>query len=145
MTLKEIKLETGRLLVPEYFIILKSTITESADYAGVIQDRDHLLPRYVYLSEKPVATTIEEIEQTIEICGREYPAVKEYYEKQIRIAVWENNKLKNAKEVNETTMVSLFAIPDVADEYHLYEHCGIIRKPMERRGKIWNMKSLFKD
>lgn len=104
MKSKKIKLAHGIAVVPEDFIIVDETISEKADYAGILACRQAGFPHYVSLLEKPVtALTEKEEDMLCAICKKIYP------------------------EIRQAT-VGLFAIPDVEDEAHLYLGTGIIRK-----------------
>ena len=126
---KSIQLKNGMVIFPKEYIVLESTITPDINFAGIVAEKNGLLPHFVVFSEKSISDfTEEEIEHVYDLCEEVYPQVKEIRDKQVPEILNENGFLVNWKEWNASPRLGLFAIHEVSDEFNLYNNTGIIRR-----------------
>lgn len=126
MRKKRINLVNGFLVVPEEVIVVEVQ-NGNADYAGILAERTGRLPHYAILLDRPITELeAEEEEDLFAYIGRIYPEIAEVHAKEVS-AVIENKTVLNAAEWQRSPRLGLFAVPEVADEDHLYLGTGIIR------------------
>lgn len=129
MEYRKIKLQNGYLVVPENFVVLEKSVTEKADYAGVVEEKNGNVPHYVFLSEIPVSEyTAEDEERIYALCGEVNPEVISLREQEIDLQYDANGNILNATEWQLAPRFGAFVIPEVASEEELYLGTGIIRK-----------------
>ena len=126
---KSIQLENGMVIFPKEYIVLESTITTNINYAGVVAEKNGLLPHFVVFSEKSISDFMEEeIEHVYDLCEEVFPKFKEVRQAQIPEILNENGFLVNWKEWNASPRLGLFSIHEVSDEFNLYNNTGIVRR-----------------
>ena len=128
MSYQRIKLKTGEVVVPGNYIIIKSTISPDADYAGIITATDGTLPMYLFLSKIPVKDMNEEEERAIiRICGKSHPEIKAVYDQEIEPDIDGKGRLLNKKEWLNAPGIMVYAVKEVPSMDELNRDTGIIR------------------
>lgn len=129
MEYKKIKLLNGIVMVPNDFITLEATVTASANYAGVVAEKNGSLPHFVLLSEKPInEMTAEDEDRIYDLCCEVYPETAGVRAKEVEAVFDENGRLTNADEWMKSPRLGIFGIMEVKGEDDLYLNTGIIRR-----------------
>lgn len=126
--MKSFKLKNGKLIFPEDFVLIESTITKDANYAGVVQEKNGTVPTFLFLSEKKVSDyTEKEKEKTIEECCKICKKLDEIRKNEIK-DMWDGPHLINHTQWKDTPRVGFFEVMEIKDRKNLYARCGILRE-----------------
>ena len=129
MEYKKIQLLNGIVMVPNDFITLEATVTASANYAGVVAEKNGSLPHFLFLSEKPInEMTAAEEDRIYDLCCEVYPETAEVRAKEIEAVFDDNGRITNANEWMKSPRLGIFGIMEVKGENGLYLDTGIIRR-----------------
>lgn len=127
--LKKIELKDGFVVVPDNFIIVESSITSDANYAGVVVERSDLTYPFVFLSNKeiPDMSLDDELRVVNECCKLSYALTSIYFE----------SEHHDAEEM--LSFFQIIEIPVMPDINNLYFDTGIIRShDMDQRIMLQN-------
>ena len=129
MEYKKIQLLNGMVMVPNDFITLKATITESANYAGVVAEKNGSLPHFLVLSEKPInEMTAKDEDRIYDMCCEVYPETADVRSNEIEAIFDDNGRLTNTDEWMKSPRLGIFGIMEVKGEDDLNLDTGIIRR-----------------
>lgn len=129
MEYKKIQLFNGIVKVPNDFIIVTDTVTASANYAGVVAEKNNTIPYLLFLAEKPVCEfTSEEENKIYDLCGKICPEVKKVRNKEIKAKLDETGCVTNGDEWEKTPRLGIFEVQEVKGENDLCFGTGIIRR-----------------
>lgn len=129
MEYNTVQLLNGIVMVPNDFITVDATVTTSANYAGVVAEKNGTLPHFLVLSEKPICElTAEEEDKIYDLCGEIYPEVIDVRAKEIEAEFDEAGFVTNGDEWKKAPRLGIFGIHEVKDEHDLYLGTGIIRR-----------------
>ncbi len=127
--MKKIKLLNGIVMLPNDVITIDKTVTSSANFAGVVAEKNGTLPQFLFLSEKPIdEMTTEDEDRIYKLCGEIVPEVENIRVNEIQPIFDANGRIKNAKEWINTPRLGIFAVMEVESEKDLYMNMGIIRR-----------------
>jgi len=104
MNYQKIQINNGTVIVPDDFEIIKETLTNKAEYAGIVTFKNRNATHFVVFSDHPV---------------NDMSAVEEE-----RLHIW----LKELLKINPDIELATFAIPEAASEQDLFLGTGIIRR-----------------
>lgn len=83
MGFKSFTLKNGTVIVPEEILVLHNSLTDDANYAGIVCDRFGGMPEILFFSDEPISMDMDE--QTylniLVSCINEYPFIEDFVNK----------------------------------------------------------------
>lgn len=129
MEYKTVQLLKGIVIVPNDFITLEATVTASANYAGVVAEKNGTLPHFLVLAEKPINEfTAAEEDKIYDLCCEVYPEAKAVRATEIEAEFDETGLITNAEAWKRAPRLGLFGIQEVKSTDDLCLGTGIIRE-----------------
>lgn len=127
--IRELLLKNGRIVVPENVVVIEESITQDADYAGIVSEKNGLVPTYLFLSEKPISEYSDEDEERIyRMIDKINPQIKKIRQEEVDAVFDASGRLCNGQEWVLSARVLIYPVPECLNEDKLYHGIGIIRE-----------------
>ena len=125
-----IELKTGTVVVnaDDDVVIAEETLTPNADYAGIIADKYSETPYLLFFSSSKINEfNCEDEDALVDKLTADRPQFEAIRSTEIPIKDVDGRNVTFENWAKQLRL-GIFMIPDVADEQHLYNGFGIIRK-----------------